>query len=71
MASIFNPLHELAKKQAKDAPPLTSESSIFNTQVGICPKCGQQMTKAQIANGDTVFFCETDRVSSPLPNTVS
>jgi hypothetical protein len=45
-----------------------SESALYNEQVGICPKCGMQMTTSVIANNDSVFYCPKDRVALPLPN---
>lgn len=60
---VFNALAASA-----DAKGYTSLSTITNSDVGICPKCKKPMGQAIIANSDTVFYCEADRVATPLPN---
>ncbi len=68
--AIFNPLNHLAATASADTPAnrFASLSTIINTDVGICPKCKLPMGQAVLANNDTVFYCDADRVSSPLPN---
>jgi hypothetical protein len=75
---IFNPLSQESGKtetgygdgisQSSDKKQ-TATAAIYNEVVGTCPKCGQAMATAQIANGDTVFFCHKDRVSTPMADT--
>lgn len=63
---IFNPLMATAGDAPEEKQSATA--SVSNVNVGVCPKCGQNMTRAVIANNDTVFYCEADRVSTPLPD---
>lgn len=63
MAAIFNPLTELLEN-----PQLQAQASIQNLEVGVCSKCNKGMGNATIANGDTVFYCDTCRVSTPQPD---
>ncbi len=63
--ALVDPLGVLSKQ-----PPKYTSLSMVNQEVGICPKCQQQMGTATIFNGDTVFYCEKCRVSEPLPNDV-
>ncbi len=63
---IFNPLDSVVASSESDE--FTSLSRIINSDVGVCPKCGKAMGTAIIANNDTVFYCEADRVSTPMPN---
>lgn len=71
---IFNPLKELMREHesisssADGAAPMTSTSSVQNMRVGYCPKCKEEMGRAIIANDDTVFYCGSCRVSTPLPD---
>lgn len=79
-SKIFNPLDSVAdlsvEIRAEDSESVSSkvdnsmrsESSFRNEDIGVCPKCHSSMGRAVIANGDEVFYCEKDRVSSPLPN---
>lgn len=60
---IFNPLEATASSGAQ-----TATASMYNEEVGVCPKCNASMTRAVIANNETVFYCEADRVSTPLPD---
>lgn len=71
MSGIFNPLKQ-APAAANTGPAATmkSESAIYNERVGVCPKCNKPMGQAVIENGDTVFYCEADRVSAPMPNAI-
>lgn len=68
----FNPLLDtLPVRQphvatAADGTPMEATAAIYNEKVGECPKCKKAMTTGIIANGDTVFFCPHDRVSTPL-----
>ncbi len=60
----FDPLEALAS-----TPAFKSQSALYNEKVGVCPKCGQPMSKAFIAHpADEVFYCDGCRVSSPLPD---
>ncbi len=59
----FNPLAALAATAA-----FKSESAVQNMVAGICPKCHQTMTGAQVANGDRVHWCPKCCVASPLPD---
>ena len=61
---IFNPLQAIASSGER----AEVTASLFNEEVGVCPKCNQPMIRAVIANNDTVFYCEADRVSTPLPD---
>lgn len=69
---IFNPLQAIAQAAtaADESEPaeMKSTSSVQNIKVGICPKCDEDMTRAVIANDETVFYCEGCRVSTPLPD---
>ncbi len=65
---IFNPLDEIAVASDSEEPRQESLSTIINEAVGICPKCKKTMGTAIIANNDTVFYCDADRVSAPMPN---
>lgn len=58
---IFNPLDSISESSAQE-----STSKFINDKPGICPKCGQSMSTATIANGDSVYFCEDDFVSAPM-----
>lgn len=62
--AIFNPLEAIASGGTHQA----ATASLYNEEVGICPKCNTPMTRAVIANNETVFYCEADRVSTPLPD---
>lgn len=61
---IFNPLTALASAD----PEMVAEASVRNVDIGVCPKCNEQMIRAVIANNDEVYYCEADRVSTPLPD---
>lgn len=63
---IFNPLMATAADEPEEKQAATA--SVSNINVGVCPKCGQNMIRAVIANNDSVFYCEADRVSTPLPD---
>jgi formamidopyrimidine-DNA glycosylase len=65
--TIFNPLAASNVSQSSDVKQ-EATASMQNTKVGICPKCDENMTRAVIANQDTVFYCEACRVSTPLPD---
>lgn len=62
--TIFNPLTAIASAN----PKMVAQASVHNVEIGVCPKCNQPMERAVIANNDTVFYCEADRVSTPLPD---
>jgi hypothetical protein len=62
---IFNPFQATA---AVVEEKQTATASVSNINVGVCPKCGENMIRAVIANDDAVFYCEADRVSTPLPD---
>lgn len=64
---IFNPLAVNNVSQSSGEQQVAT-ASMQNTKVGICPKCDENMTRAVIANTDTVFYCEACRVSTPLPD---
>jgi hypothetical protein len=64
--AIFNPLSSILTSTSSPYDTNTSESAVTNTDVGVCPKCKSGMTRAVITNQDTVYFCATCRVSSPL-----
>ena len=73
---VYNPFY-VASAEASSASPsevpskkdlYVSESSLKNTDIGVCPKCCKPMTRAIIHSGEPVFYCETDRVSMPLPD---
>lgn len=64
---IFNPLAANNTSQSSDQKQ-EATASMQNTKVGICPKCDDNMTRAVIANNDSVFYCEACRVSTPLPD---
>jgi hypothetical protein len=64
---IFNPLEALSSTADVEARH-TATASLYNEEVGVCPKCKTTMTRAVIANNDTVFYCQADRVSVPLPD---
>jgi hypothetical protein len=66
-STIFNALATSATEPG-DEQRMTSLSTITNSDVGVCPKCKKPMGQAIIANSDTVFYCEADRVATPLPN---
>lgn len=59
--AIFNALSGVVEASAQ-----VSESAVFNTDVGICPKCKNSMNTAVLANNDSVYFCSGCKVSSPL-----
>ena len=61
--SIFNPLHD---EISVSADQQESTSSLINDVVGICPKCKKPFGSG-IVNKDTIFYCETCRVSQPAP----
>ena len=61
---IFNPLTAIASGGVRQA----ATASLYNEDVGVCPKCNTPMIRAVIANNETVFYCEADRVSTPLPD---
>ena len=61
---IFNPLTSVSSSEKA----MVSQSSLINTDIGICPKCKKEMSRATIAGGAPVFYCEADRVAHPLPN---
>lgn len=67
---IFNPLDHVSLASGDDNTDvrMTSLSRMENEQVGVCPKCNKPMGTAIIENDDTVFYCETDRVATPMPN---
>lgn len=65
---IFNALNDGVVTAGDSDDPYTSLSTITNNDVGICPKCKKPMGQAIIANNDVVFYCEADRVSTPMPN---
>lgn len=62
--AIFNPLTALASAD----PEMVAQASVQNIDIGVCPKCNEQMIRAVIANNEEVFYCEADRVSTPLPD---
>lgn len=63
MKKIFNPLFDSVTSKTQ-----VSTSALYNAEVGVCPKCKQNMGTATIEEGVEVFYCDTCRVSSPLPN---
>lgn len=69
---IFDPLFSAIADGPKvatasgDSKGMMSTSAIFNEQVGVCPKCKNNMMTGVIANNDTVYFCMACRVSEPL-----
>lgn len=63
---IFNPFQALSGSAESEKQVATA--SVSNINVGVCPKCGENMIRAVIANNDAVFYCEADRVSTPLPD---
>lgn len=65
--TIFNPLAPTGVSQSS-AENHAATAAVENVQVGVCPKCKENMTRATIANNDTVFYCEACRVSTPLPD---
>lgn len=61
--AIFNPFESIGH----DAKAEESTSSLFNTQIGVCPKCQQPMGKAKLKMPpDELFYCTPCRVSSPM-----
>lgn len=80
MRKIFNPLNhievepgQVSESTDTNSPldvgqQLESTSAIYNETVGVCPKCGNEMTTSKIANDDVVFFCQKDRVALPRPD---
>jgi predicted nucleic acid-binding Zn ribbon protein len=60
--AIFNPLEAVVQEQ----PPMQSTSSLINDVVGVCPKCKQPFGSGQTVS-DTVYYCDSCRVSQPIP----
>ena len=44
-----------------------STSSMYNEEVGKCPKCKEVMETA-LVEGNTVFYCVKHRIALPIPN---
>jgi hypothetical protein len=65
--TIFNPLAQTNTSQSS-AEPHEATAAVQNVQVGVCPKCNDNMSRAVIANNDSVFYCEACRVSTPMPD---
>lgn len=61
---VFNPFEAISS----EAQP-TSTSSLINEQVGTCPKCKKQMGNATV-DASPVFYCDTCRVTTPMPSNV-
>lgn len=47
---------------------LVSQSSMVNTQVGVCPTCHNTMATSTLSDGERVYYCHADRVTLPLSN---
>lgn len=66
--TIFNPLDAVLSVQSSASETeLKSQSKAMNNDThGICPKCKTNMSTCSIPK-EQVYFCNTCRVSSPLP----
>jgi hypothetical protein len=60
--AIFNPLDGTSISSSG----MQSTSSLINTEIGVCPKCSKPMGESRIANADTVYYCDSCRVSTPM-----
>lgn len=79
MSKFFNPIQsdleeaESSKDNnvsASDTISLNLESTsglLIHKGPSVCPKCGNTMGTARIANDEEVYHCIKCRVSSPLP----
>lgn len=68
MSKIFNPLYANLEQQqtATASGDQVATAAIYNEVQGQCPKCKGKMTTGTLANADSVYFCETCRVTSPF-----
>ena len=66
--SIYNPLNDIQQPQPKSESneQMVSVSALSNDIYGQCPKCKKQMGQARLAGNETVYYCKTCRVSSPI-----
>lgn len=53
--------------QPQNDREMEATAAVYNTQHAICPKCNNKMSEAKIC-GDVVYYCRTDRVSTPRLN---
>ena len=60
---VFNPLTAISA----DAR-FKVEAALQNTVVGECAKCKTPMSRASLADGSPMYYCESCRVSSPMAN---
>jgi hypothetical protein len=56
---IFNPFNV-------ETTVLASQSSMINTEVGICPCCKHRMVITTIDGNENVYYCVSDRITLPL-----
>lgn len=63
---LFNPLDNLPLQSLSNGLDLESTSAIHNMTIGTCPKCQTTMGRGILANSDTVYFCHSCAVSTPV-----
>lgn len=68
-ASVSNTQAEKFNKMADDN--MTSHSGMQGvldvSSCNVCPKCGRETSRAKLANGITVAFCDKCAVTMPIP----
>lgn len=72
---VVSPFSEMEKVTASDekdpsfdTDPSFVATAFSDTQANVCPKCFQAMGRAQLSDGENVYYCPTCRVTHPMPD---